>query len=789
MRLFAFLLLLPASLLAQTFDFPGAAVEDAAVLSQSMPGLASEVLAVYQEEDRRKYLDNLFRLQIVAGQYADAGRTLEALRALKEKDEPLQAVAARILFEIFTAAKARQGSFDEAFRDSFRETLGRLDDRTAALVIRALNTDLFAVRQTLNDALAPQRGQSAISLSDALVLIRAYQGDLVLRSAEPLAASLIAEDDQRRYVIEKDVQIRTAEGATVCALVVRPRSAAGRLPALLNFTIYANPQTLLEEARRTASNGYAGIEGLTRGKGCSPDKAVPYEHDGADAAAVIDWISRREWSDGRVGMYGGSYEGFTQWAAAKHRPKALKALMPSVTAAPGIDVPMEGNVFQSFVYYWPFYTTTNKTLDDGPYNDRARWWRMNREWYVSGKAYRSLEKIDGTPNPFFSRWLDHPSYDSYWQSMIPYRKEFARIDIPVLTTTGYYDGAEIGALYYFIQHHQYKPDAEHYLVIGPYDHVRGQRGTISRLGNPQTFLRGYETDPVAQIDLGELRYQWFDFVFKGGPKPSILKDKVNYQVMGANEWKHAPSLAAMSPRTLRFHLGAERTGDDYRLSARKPANGAFVLQTVDLTDRTDADLVVPGGGILDKDLNRSSALVFVSDPFLNPTELSGLFSGRLDFIANKKDLDFSVELYERTAEGEYFELSFYMGRASHVRDRSDRQLLKPGRRQRLDFKSGRLTSRRMEKGSRLVAVLRILKSPGAQINYGTGKDVSNETMDDAGEPLSIKWLATSFIEVPARRAPGHQGSRDTQPIVSTSYPIVLKPRNNVSTVFHIVSRG
>jgi uncharacterized protein len=752
MRLFAFLLLLPASLLGQTFDFPGAAVEDAAVLFQSMPGLASEVIAVYKEEDRRKYLDNLFRLQIVAGQYADAGRTLAAFRALKEKDEPLQAVAARILFEIFAAAKAQQGPFDEAFRNSFRETLARLDDRTAALVIRALNTDLPAVRQTLNDALAPRRGQSAISLSDALALIRAYQGDLVLRSAEPLAASLIAEDDQRRYVMDKDVRIRTAEGATVCALVVRPRSAAGRLPALLNFTIYANPQTLLEEARRTASNGYAGVEGLTRGKGCSPDSPVPYEHDGADAAAVIDWISRQEWSDGRVGMYGGSYEGFTQWAAAKHRPKALKALMPSVTAAPGIDVPMEGNVFQSFVYYWPFYTTTNKTLDDGPYNDRARWWRMNREWYVSGKAYRSLEKIDGTPNPFFSRWLDHPSYDSYWQGMIPYRKEFSRIDIPVLTTTGYYDGAQIGALYYFIQHHQYNPGAEHYLVIGPYDHVRGQRGTISRLGNPQTFLRGYETDPVAQIDLGELRYQWFDFVFKGAPKPSILKDTVNYQVMGANEWKHAPSLAAMSPRTLRFHLGAERTGDDYRLSARKPANGASVLQTVDLADRTDADLVVPGGGIVDRDLNRSSALVFVSDSFLNPSELSGLFSGRLDFIANKKDLDFSVELYERTAQGEYFELSFYMGRASHVRDRGHRQLLKPGRRQRLDFQSGRLTSRRMEKGSRLVAVLRILKSPGAQINYGTGKDVSDETMADAREPLSIQWLGTSFIDVPGQES-------------------------------------
>src|SRR6185295_10705573 len=175
---------------------------------------------------------------------------------------------------------------------------------------------------------------------------------------------------------------------------VRPRHGP-RVPTMLNFTIYADTLTKLVEARRAAAAGYAGVVGFTRGKLCSPDAPAAYLHDGADAAALIEWISRQPWSDGRVGMYGGSYEGFTQWGAAKHMPKALKALMPSVTVAPGIDVPMEGNVFQSFVYYWPFYTTANKTLDNGPYNDRARWRRMNREWYVKGPAYRTLDKIDG----------------------------------------------------------------------------------------------------------------------------------------------------------------------------------------------------------------------------------------------------------------------------------------------------------------------------------------------------------------------------------------------------------
>jgi putative CocE/NonD family hydrolase len=743
----------PSAVAAQPFDFPGAAAGDAAALSQRMPELARQVTAVYKDGDRRTYLDNLFRLQTVAGQYAAAGESLASLRALGADGGSPQADATRVLFEAFVTAKARESAegvpFDEAFRHSFREIVGRQDDRTAALVMRALGVDLSALQQGLNDALAPQKEKSTIALADALSLVRAYQAAETFRSIAPLAASLIAEDDQRRYVIERDVAIRTADGATVCALVVRPRPVSegmGRLPALLNFTIYANPQTLMDEARRTASHGYAGVEGLTRGKGCSPDKPVPYEKDGADAAAVIDWISRQPWSDGRVGMYGGSYEGFTQWAAAKHRPKALQALMPSVTAAPGIDVPMEGNVFQSFVYYWPFYTTSNKTLDDGFMNDRARWWRMNRAWYVSGRPYRSLEKIDGTPNPFFARWLEHPDYDAYWQAMIPYGKEFAGIDIPVLTTTGFYDDAQIGALYYFIQHHQHRPNAEHYLLIGPYDHIRGQRGTYSRLGNPLTVLRGYATDPVAQIDLGEVRYQWFDFVFKGAPKPALLQDKVNYEVMGANRWAHAPSLAAMGPRTLRFHLTP-----DFHLSAKKPAGGGSIPQEIALADRSDVDNVIPGGGIVDKELNRSGSLVFTSDPFPQAVEISGLFSGRLDFVTNKKDFDFAVELYEQTAQGEYVELSFFLGRASYVRDRSHRRLLTPGRRERLEFRSGRLTSRRFAPGSRLVAVLRIIKAPGAQINYGTGKDVSDETVADGKEPLKIRWSAASFLDIPQSR--------------------------------------
>ncbi len=320
----------------------------------------------------------------------------------------------------------------------------------------------------------------------------------------------------------------------------------------------------------------------------------------------------------------------------------------------------------------------------------------------------------------------------------------------MLTTTGYYDGGQISALYYLTQHYLHNPGAQPYLVIGPYDHIRGQRGTTSSLGDEFNELDGYTIDPVAHIDLGELRYQWFDFVLKGAPKPKLLADRINYEVMGANQWKHARSIDAMSNRRLTFHLSSDKAeGGLYRLSTSAGAGGAPVILKVDMTDRSDITRMF-SNGIVQKTFDTWNSVAFVSEPFTDAPELSGFFSGRLDVVTNKRDFDFNVSLYELTPAGEYISLSNYMARASYVHDRSNRRLLTPGEPQHLDFTSGRMTSRKFQAGSRLIVEISIIRQPGAQINYGTGRDVSDETIADAGDPLTVQWLS-SRIDVPVWR--------------------------------------
>jgi putative CocE/NonD family hydrolase len=732
------------------YPMPVALADDPKALDAYMPMLVNQLLADRPDAST----DDRFRLLMAGGRDVEAAKVLDALLQSRAGSPSPQERANDVPYAVLLKAKIASASgvpFATAYSRAFREVFARLDDRASAMVIRAMHVDSESLAENFKDRLQGFKGKPSLDADAAMSLVRGYQIDRAYAAMVPVAEASIDEDDARRYVVDKDIRIPVPDGGTVCAMVFRQRSVVGREPALLNFTIYNEPRDMTSEARRSASNGYAGVMALTRGKGCSPDKPLPFERDGADAAATIDWIASQPWSDGRVGMYGGSYEGFTQWAAAKHMPRALKAMMPSVSGDPGIDTPMEGNVGWTFNYNWIFYTTNNKTLDNATYNNFPRWQGMLRKWYTNGASFRSLDKIDGTPNPIFDRWLDHPSYDAYWQAMTPQRDEFTKIDIPVLTTTGYYDPGQVSALYYFIQHHAYRAGAEHYLLIGPYDHFLAQTGTVGLLGNDRHVVQGYTLDPVARIDLGVIRYQWFDYVFKHGPKPALLKDTVNYEVMGTNTWKHAPTIAAMADRRVRFHLDDKKSGDSYRLQTKTPDKSASVPLEVNLADRGDIDRESPASGdIIDTHLDTYNGLAFISDPLDKPAEFNGLFSGRLDFVVNKRDFDFTIDLYELTSGGEYVHLSNYIARASYVVDRSNRHLLVPGKPQHLDISAGRMTSRLLAKGSRLVVLMAIPKSTNSQINYGTGKWVSDETVADGGVPLHIDFSNRSYIDLPVR---------------------------------------
>jgi uncharacterized protein len=735
----------PAWASAPELDFrPPASVGDPSTPAV-MRDLAERLLPVYQDLDSDRYLANLSALQLVAGNYAAASESRQALKERRRRADAGRPINRSVIYDIYALAKANETEtkvpFAQAFTKAYKDWVPRLSDLDAYALTKWFETPLPVLRENLQRAFDQQRARDSISQSDAVQLLWTYLAYDAFRTFGPLVDLLDASDDRARYSADNEILIKTADGATISAVLVRPNGPAKPLPALLEFT-FDDSQNYAKEC---AAHGYVGVIAYPRGNGKSLDQVLPFQKDGEDVRAVIDWIAKQPWSDGRVGMYGEGYGAFAAWAAAKRLPLALKAIATSAAIAPGIDMPMTGNIFQNSAYRWSLCATNSKESVEETCSDEEVWRALDQKWYRSGKRYRDLGRTHGEPNPIFIRWLNHPSYDLYWQKMIPYREQFAHIGIPVLTMSGYYAANEAGDLYYFLQHTRYDRHADHTLVIGPYDDATLQ-GTIA------PTLHGYQLDSAAAVDLHELRYQWFDHIFKGAAPPALLTDHVNYQVMGANEWQHAASLDAMASGSLKLFLGSTPVEGIYPLTQRKPAHPGIVHQTVSLTDRSDAGWMPPTE-LISKSLAVPNGVMFESEPLPQATVVSGLFSGRLDLTVNKMDVDLNITLYEHSAQGDYLRLFSprYEFRASYARDRVHRHLLEAGVRQVLAFKSERMTSRQLQAGSRLVVVLAVSKRPDREINYGSGNDVSEESIGDGKIPIKIRWFGDSYIELPIRK--------------------------------------
>jgi|GEM_PF-1484247 len=727
----------------EDLDFRAPAGPDGPLTAVAMRSLAVRALPVYKNPDRAQFLANLSALQMVAGDYVAANATRESLDEVRRRSKSAPQVDLSIIYDVYARARALEVkdrvTFERAFAQVFHQSVSPLGDLAAFTVTRWLATPVEVFESNFQRELDRMRGHERITLSQAVDLVWAYLSFDAFRSFAPVVGPLIAEDDRRRYVIDRDVLVRTPQRASISAVLVRPRNAPARLPALLEFTTYVGSDY---DAMDCAAHGYAGVIAYARGRARSPDALVPYEHDGDDARAVIAWIARQKWSNGSVGMYGTGYSGFAGWAAAKRPAPALKALAVSSPFAPGLDAPA------------------------------------------------SL-RVPGMSASIYRRWLRHPTFDRYWQKMLPYSEDFANIDIPVLTTTGYYDAREADAMYYFTQHLRYDSHADETLLVGPYDDDAMRRGPVSMLG-------GYAVDRAALVDLKALRFQWFDHVLKNGPQPDLIAARVNFEVMGANEWRHAASLEQMANGTVRLYLDPGRAGGHFRLSGHAPSRRRYIELGIPLADRDEAadegsgrsgkgrsaagsgaaDGGGSGGGngggsdggsgddgangtngtpgsaeapleILTREIAPADSVTFVSGPLHRPMVASGSLSGLLSFATNQRRLGIALTLYELLPNGDYFKLfappddQDVLDVPAHGRPHAP----VPGRRQRFPFHGERLTSVELQTGARIVLVLAVPPPETGGETAAVDASVPAEKSE-----IDTRWYGGSYIELPVERS-------------------------------------
>jgi uncharacterized protein len=781
------LVLLPRLAAAQSLEFAAPVSVNDPRTPAVMRDLASRIIPGYRNDSQQQYLANMSALQLVAGSFDEAYSArldLQQLRGGTPRHPPADPA---MVYDLYAHAKSLQAqyrlAFAQAFDLAFWETIPVFDNLDGYRVESWLEVPPAVYADALQASFDRLRGHERISEREALALIWQYVAFDAYRSFGPIAPGLISLDDDRRYNIQDDVAIDVPGHGTVLALLIRPRSATGLLTTLLQYRIAPGGYA---DAIEAAAYGFASMVAFTPAvrAGRHSWQVIPFEGEGDRARAVIGWIAKQPWGDAQVGMYGDGYSGFVAWSVAKHLPPQLKGIATSDAMAPGVNFPMDGGIGLNGAYCWlqrvetereesasapdagpasipqtaPDATPATPTGGANPTGAAGQpapaaapmpavgsqdWCNaLDAKWYASGKPFRDLPRLAGRPSPIFQTWLAHPAYDAYWRRLVPSPQEFAHVDIPILSLTGYYSGGEAGTLFYFLQHYAHDSQAAQILLAGPYDR------TEMRGGRAQAIVRDYRTDPAAIIDLRAIELQWFAYLLLNQPKPTLLSDRVNFEVMGANAWEHTGTLDALAKVPVRLYFAGDPHAGSGNLTPREPTSRAAVNVTANLARRKDGG-EPPSPSLLTGSVPVENGFAFVSGPLPGGLDIAGQFSGRLLVRANKRDLDLTVSLYELLPDGNYFHLFAPAEefRASYLHDPGRRRLLTPGAAQWLAFTGRRVTAVRVESGARLVLVLRVSKRPDHEINYGSGRPVSADSSAAGRVPVKLSLLRGSYLDL------------------------------------------
>ena len=530
------------------------------------------------------------------------------------------------------------------------------------------------------------------------------------------------------------VKIPMRDGVTLNATVFLPKGQKDPVPVIFTLTPYIG-DSYMDRATYFAQHGYVYALIDVRGRGNSGGAFEPFVNEGKDGYDVVEWLAKQPFCNGKVTMWGGSYAGFDQWTTLKEFPPHLATIVPAAAAHPGVDFPFEHNIFGPYIEQWLSFTS-GATSNANLFGNSAFWGAKAREYYDTHAAFREYDRIAGNPNAVFQKWLDHPVPDAYYDAMVPTPEEYKRIQFPILTITGHYDGDQAGAFTYYKRHMEYgsaEAKANHYLIIGPWDHA----GTRS----PRREVAGLKFGEASVLDLNNLHTEWYDWTMKNGKKPEFLKKRIAYYVVGegAENWKYADSLESISTEKRTLYFGsngsAESVFQSGALREKSVAGATADKWTYDPLDIRPGDAEVDEeGGLTSQSAvmnTYGNGAIYHSEPFAESTEITGFLKLTLWLAMDVPDTDLDVDVYEILPGGGSVQLTSASMRARYRESLRQEKLVSPGKTEKYVFDNFTFFSRRIAKGSRLRVFVHCPNTPNVEKNYNSGGVVTMETAKDA----------------------------------------------------------
>jgi putative CocE/NonD family hydrolase len=497
-----------------------------------------------------------------------------------------------------------------------------------------------------------------------------------------LVVPAVKAAENYEITVTRNVEAKMRDAVTLRADVYRPK-ADGKFPVLLVRTPY-DKQWIDGFGQKAAARGYVVIAQDVRGRFASEGEWYPFKYESQDGYDTVEWAATLPYANGKVGMFGGSYVGATQFLAAIAGPPHLAGICPTVTASNYHD----GWTYQGGAFEQWFNESWTTGLAE---NTMRR--RLGQKADALGGtkvlpliSYPVLEppSAEGLA-PYFKDWLAHPNFDEYWKQL-SIEDHYAQIQVPVFSMGAWYDIFLGGSLKNYVR---LKTEA------GTEAARKGQRLVVSVGGHAGESSSG----KVGAVEFGnklpsdgdELTLRWYDWLLKGEANGVEKEKPVKIFVMGKNEWREEDDWPPARARNTKYYLhsagAANGLGGNGSLSTLAPADekpDQYVYDPNDASPTIGGPLCCGAlpTGIGPEDQRpaeaRGDVLVYTTPAFAKDTEVTGPVSLDLYVSSSALDTDFTGMLVDVWPNGFAQNLTSGILRLRYRNSQEKPELANPG---------------------------------------------------------------------------------------------------------------
>ncbi|MGB0075685.1 MAG: CocE/NonD family hydrolase, partial [Terracidiphilus sp.] len=468
--------------------------------------------------------------------------------------------------------------------------------------------------------------------------------------------------------LERAVECRLSDGTTLVSDHYYP-AGAGPWPTLLMRQPYGRDIASTVVYRHPAwfaARGYHVAIQDVRGRGGSSGDFNPFRHEARDGAETIAWLRKRPACNGRIGMYGFSYQGATQLLAAAEQPEGLQCIAPHMTAT---------DLYHGWFYHhgalrlgsslaWGIQLlredARRRNLREA--NDRLEAAWVNVRSQAAYAPYSAHPAIADLALPSYVRdWFSHREPGPYWSEQ-DVSTRIDRIKIPALHVAGWFDtyleasiagylALRNGAGSEFARENQF-------LVAGPWvHHPWGDRAGEVSFGE------------AANLETNEILLRWFNHWLKDSGEFSS-EQRVRYFSLASNEWRTSDDFPSQANYALYLHSeGAanSRKGNGW-LASTAPVGDA--PRDVFIYD-PEVPVLAPGGpqalyGPFDQSALEmaNNVLIYTSEPVKREMEVFGQPRIKLYAATSAAHADFTAKLVRVTLGGRAESICIGIARSS-----------------------------------------------------------------------------------------------------------------------------